>query len=464
MCAVEGVSSDSTTQDEQIPDSELTITAGGKQAKLVSRLPRRSAHYPSVAELVRRYQDFLPPQGVEELTRTAFPPGVPVSESEAEGAVVSPTRPRFRHKQAHRFVTKKGSVSDFEQSYAANIAPRYLTHAKRPATQASGLSRIPGPAATAFDSRPSSRRSSPDKRPSFSRTHTDTTFRGSRSSPPPGSRVQNTGPFIPKNKGKATIRLPRDRVPSRPTSSSGPKSTMRRPTNPGTKVSNIAKHFERISKDNDKANRRYAVIRGRRARPVTTARAKVEILDSIKDAIKDESESSDSSEADDEGDDEDDAPDDLEKKSSPAPVTEESTDDAGAIRTEDTSPPAVDEQLPSSEQSADKVQDETLLMPPRETAPGSILSPSSSVPPSPSIQPMHITPLTSPPPELDIGTAGTERQSSILKALSGFWPQPQASRIVDNDDPMADPEHIFRDSSMVVRTDEPTSIIALALK
>ncbi|TCD70122.1 1-phosphatidylinositol-3-phosphate 5-kinase [Steccherinum ochraceum] len=450
------------SQDEQIPDSELTITADGKQAKPVSRLPRRSAHYPSVAELVRRYQDFLPPQGVEELTRTAFPPGVPVSESEAEGAVISPTRPRFRHKQSHRFVARKGSVSDFEQSYAANIAPRYLTHAKRPLTQASGLSRIPGPAVTAFDSRPSSRRSSPDKRPSFSRTHTETTFRTGRSSPPPGSKMQNTGPFIPKNKGKATIRLPRDRVPSRPTSSSGPKSTMRRPTNTGTKVSNIAKHFERISKDNDKANRRYAVIRGRRARPVTTARAKVEILDSIKDAIKDESESSDSSEADDEGDDEDDAPDELEKKSSPAPGTEESTD-ASAVRIEETPSPAMDEQRPSSEQSANKIQDDTLLKPPGEAALGSIFSPSSSVPPSPSIQPMHITPLTSPPPELDIGTAGTERQSSILKALSGFWPQPQASRIVDNDDPMADPEHIFRDSSMVVRTDEPTSIIALAL-
>ena len=32
------------------------------------------------------------------------------------------------------------------------------------------------------------------------------------------------------------------------------------------------------------------------------------------------------------------------------------------------------------------------------------------------------------------------------------------------DDFMADPEHIFRESSMVVRTDEPTSIIALTLK
>lgn len=452
--------------DDQVPESELTITSAERQGKLVSRLPRRSVHYPSVAELVKRYQDFLPPQGVEDLTKTAFPPGVPISESDAEGGISSPNRPRFRHKQS-RFLAKKGSTSDFEQSYAANIAPRYLTHSKRPLGQAPALSRIPGPSSTVLDSHPSSRRSSPDKRPSLLRAQTDTTFRGGRSSPPlGGSRVQPTGPFNPRNKGKATLRPPKDKAPSRPTSSSGPKSTLRRPTGPGSKVSNIAKHFERISRDNDKANRRYAVIRGRRARPVATAKAKVEILDSIKDAIKDDSESSDSSEADDEGGDEDEASEEPEKESLSisAEVPEHEGGDAASAAAVKKPTTAVVGESGTQEDSADVVHDtEEHLLKPAESAQPNIFSPTSSVPPSPAIQPVHLTPLTSPPPELDIA-AGTERQSSILKALSGFWPQAQTSRITDNDDPMADPEHIFRDSSMVVRTDEPTSIIALALK
>jgi 1-phosphatidylinositol-3-phosphate 5-kinase len=74
------------------------------------------------------------------------------------------------------------------------------------------------------------------------------------------------------------------------------------------------------------------------------------------------------------------------------------------------------------------------------------------------------------PSDLDIGSNVPEPERlSILKALSGFWlqPPPQSRRRgceLEGDDIMSDPEHIFRDSSMVVRTDEPTSIIALALK
>ena len=56
--------------------------------------------------------------------------------------------------------------------------------------------------------------------------------------------------------------------------------------------------------------------------------------------------------------------------------------------------------------------------------------------------------------------AGLKIQDPILKALSTLWPQ-QPHQF---DDPFGDPEHIFRDSDMVVRLDEPTSIIALALK
>jgi 1-phosphatidylinositol-3-phosphate 5-kinase len=75
-------------------------------------------------------------------------------------------------------------------------------------------------------------------------------------------------------------------------------------------------------------------------------------------------------------------------------------------------------------------------------------------------------PIPSPLYDLDLGTSGQER-NSLLKALSGFWPQNLPHRIRfddETDDPIRDPEHIFRDSAMVVRTDEPTSIIALALK
>lgn len=435
-----------------------------RPSQVASKLPRRTAKHPSVAELVKRYQEYLPPQGVEELARTALAPNVAISESEQEFPRGISARSRVRSK-SRQFLARKSSMSDFEHSYAANIAPKYLTHARKPHSQAQQTCRIPGPVASSFDSRAASRRSSPDKRPSFSRMHTDATIRIGRTSPPPGKQ-QSTGPFVPRNKGKSTLRAPpkEKASSSRPTSSSGPKNTVKRANPPGSKVSNIAKHFERMTRDNERANRRYAVIRGRRARPVATARAKVEILDSIKDVMKDDEEESDesnSSEADDEGGgDEDDVG-----------LDERSPKDSQVLP-----PAAADNHTPGKEllpasggSETDSIPDQPAIVldAPKEDKLAEPPTPQvhvlNSAPVSPAMPPIPSTPAIS-PPELDLAGPAGER-TSILKTLAGFWPQQtQVTRQNDMDDPMSDPEHIFRDSSMVVRTDEPTSIIALALK
>lgn len=224
----------------------------------------------------------------------------------------------------------------------------------------------------------------------------------------------------------------------------------------GGKVSNIAKHFERISRDNERATRRYAVIRGRRPRPVANARAKVEVLDSIKDAIRDEAESSDSSEADDEGEGEE----DVEQKPAESPTLATTAAEPSHLdlnSTESLNTPQddtkQDEHNPELVANSSDQTDQAL--------------PLTSTSPVLAAMTHEAAPPISPAPELEVGPGGTERHS-ILKALSGFWPQPvpQARQRAETDaeDLMSDPEHIFRNSSMVVRTDEPTSIIALALK
>ncbi|KAH9837295.1 uncharacterized protein C8Q71DRAFT_595324 [Rhodofomes roseus] len=436
------------------PDTMMSPPAPGqdkagadRSSSQLSKLPRRSFHYPNVAELIKKYQDFLPAQGVEELTKTAFPPTSVLSDSDQEGSSDIP--PRVRTKPRRQVLRSKPSISDFESGYAANVAPRYLTHAKRPHG-----SRIPGPLVSSCDSRAASRQTSPDKRTASSRH--DAASKTGKTSPP----LSRSGSVIVsgKKKGKATARgLGAEKSSSaRPTSSSGPKPTFRRQPGAGSKVSNIAKHFERISRDNERTTRRYAVIRGRRPRPVANARAKVEVLDSIKDAIRDEAESSDSSEADDEGEGEEEP---QQKKRTESPMADATTEESAKTGPDSTATPSTvpDEtkQVESEEQpSVPSVQV------PDQTAP--------SVSSSPVLTAMTHGPAppTSPAPELEVGPGGTERHS-ILKALSGFWPQPvpqpRQRTEADAEDPMSDPEHIFRHSSMVVRTDEPTSIIALAL-
>ncbi len=430
---------------------------------LPSRLPRRVSVYPSVADLVKKYQHYLPPQGVEELTRTALAPAVPVSESEQES---SPAVRRIRHKNRQPpFLSKRSSVSDFESSYAANIAPKYLT--KRAAGQANLGSRIP--VVNYPDSRSASRRTSPDKRPSFARTHTDTPLRPGRSSPPPpGRSITPAGASGSKTRSKPAMRFgPKDKAPQpRPASVANSKSTFRRPPTAGSKVSNIVKHFERINRENERASRRYAIIRGKRARPVASARAKVEVLESIKDAIKDESESSDSSEADDEGGgDDDDRPDQKSPRKSPQKYPE-LPGPAPELEVVFEPPPPPAEQPVAPRLDDNNVPEQT----PEDAQPSvshEIEAPPSAIG-SPVLSPVSaggMASVTPPPSDLDTYPHG---RSSLLKAISGLWQQPQSLHRnrsdTDVDDPMADPEHIFRDSSMVVRTDEPTSIVALALK
>lgn len=426
------------------PESE---TPADEAAPRLSRLPRRVSQNVSVAELVKKYQDFLPAQGIHDLAQTAFAPKALMSESEQEYPSSSQlaARPALRSKSRHRTPARKPSTSDFEQGYAANVAPKYLTRNRRPISTTNG-SRIPGPKGPVADSHESSRRASPEKR--YSNLQGKEELRPSRPSSPPNTNNRSTSTKYAKNR---VVSRPKDKVATRPTASTLNKSTIRRPpAGQGNKVSNIAKHFERLGRDAERSKgNRYAVIRGKRARPVAFTRAKVEVLDSVKDAIRDDSESSDSSEADDEdeGNDEDQAslpsakPDPSELTSSdPAPYT---------------APPAQTFPVISVDAPDNENGEATIRAPPGQI----------SLPSSPFLSSMKTksgAPLT--PPASDVELAGyPEERPSLLKTLSGFWPQPSRQSI-EGEDLMSDPEHIFRDSSMVVRLDEPTSIIALALK
>ena len=208
----------------------------------------------------------------------------------------------------------------------------------------------------------------------------------------------------------------------------------------------MTKHFERLGRDAERTKTRYSVIRGRRARPVASARATVEVLESVKDVIKDESEPSDSSS---EADDEDEGVEEERSRketlqSSPEPNSTSTEDSVVSL------PPAL------------ILPDETPLSNPPEEEPGPTVDQHVLMPPSPFLSSTKpAKDIVTPTSDAEIGT-GPE-PPSLLGTISGLW-RPSTSRIVLDDDPMNDPEHIFRDSSMVVRTDEPTSIIALALK
>ncbi|KAF8140661.1 hypothetical protein EV363DRAFT_1427042 [Boletus edulis] len=429
-------------RSKQAKQAEQSEPEVNKPPPRASRLPRRISQHPSVAELVARYQDFIPATGVEELARTALAPPPTVSESEQEDLTTTlsnvitskPSLPRNTIRGRHRHgLTKKPSTSDFESGYAANAAPRFR---RSLGGQGHYTARALGD--SSIDSLVPSRQTSPDKRGPRMVEPPSPPFGGKLLPPPPGRTAR--GKSSSRGLGRDQQRLP---------SSGASKPTFRRPPQgAGTKVSNIARHFERINRETERANRRYAVIRGRKVRPVASSRATVEVLESIKDAIKDESDISDSSsEADDEGGDEDEGRKSTDKttESSPEQSTTLPTVQKDAVTSTD--PPPVQK-----------------MAPPTSTPPLSPPVAERSFPPSPFLS--SPSPEAIPPPTPTLPLEELPGRNSIFRqALSGLWPPQLPSKRVeyDNEDPLNDPEHIFRDSSMVVRTDEPTSIIALAL-
>lgn len=278
---------------------------------------------------------------------------------------------------------------------------------------------------------------------------------GEPPSPPPNGKLLPPPPGRTVRGRSSSRGLGRDVSQQRPTPSGASKPTFRRPPQgAGTKVSNIARHFERIGRETEKANRRYAVIRGRKVRPVASSRATVAVLESIKDAIKDDSDISDSSsEADDEGGDEDEGRKSTDKATESSP--EQST----------TLPVIAVPKDPVTAADPHPVQEMGAPAPLTSTPPLSPPIAQRSFPPSPFLNSGPGTNLPPTPPTLSLEDL-TGRGSIFRQALSGLWPpQLPPKRVeLDNEDPLNNPEHIFRDSSMVVRTDEPTSIIALALK
>lgn len=447
----------------------------------LSRLPRRTRPHPSVADLVKQFQAVLPEGfatgavGYGPLARTSL-----LSDSEHEPES-QPRRVRGRQRgpvSRSKFQPKSQYMpgSDFERGYAVNVAPRQ----NRDTVGDSGPSRIPAPVQPLVSppaEAPYSGRSSPThsllhipKRPGISRTATGSTVKiiaaSALESPVPVVRKPSSQASR-SIKGKVPPRNPpRDRSSVRTASvTSTNRQGTRRVTAPGgntgSKVASQIRQFERMSKESEKANRRYAIIRGRRARPVAFAKPKVEIFNNLKDALRDdESESSDSSS---EADDEDEGEEDAGKLRADTldPILSVSDLTSHSMSLEVVAPNVVVQERQDPGTQTTEKRDEHVKA---GTLPPADYTPESSLPPSPFIRPVHEHQLG--PANYSENEMSTSDRRSLLYRVSSAALSRMQSREYPSMNlvyPVAPTDHVFAESYITVREDEPTSIIALTL-
>jgi 1-phosphatidylinositol-3-phosphate 5-kinase len=478
---------DSDSTISAVPGRSLTSNglSGMDSDNFVSRLPRRTRPAPSVADLMKRFQESVDGQKFDPIPDMPDMPG-PSERPRSAGARrrmdldvsdsdvgVLPHRPRFRRskeptvRESSRESSSRSSMfSDPDRSYAIG-ASRPTSHSRRSTTAGPPVSRTPH-----------SRAQSPA---------------------PQSSRLAAPTPRVPVAKSislEGKVRLPgRGKTPRKVSDASSTQASPglirglpRRVINAGSRVTSIARHFDKISREAERdRQKRISQARGKRAGRVGVTKAKVQVFNNVRDAFKDEFDS-DSSAADNEQDDASECSVDSTGRAKPrrkSPKADMTMTEAEAEAEPEPEPEASSSEPP---QTTDETPADQLLTPevptvqlsdasnsateaPRKDRLQIELAPFGTNAPLPPMTPHHLLtedegtrkPMSqlSQMSESEMSSGGGER-SSILKTLTGLWAF-RAGDLTPLEYPFSAAEHIFVDSRVIVRENEPTSIIAFTL-
>ncbi|KAF4549648.1 1-phosphatidylinositol 3-phosphate 5-kinase fab1-like protein [Elsinoe fawcettii] len=250
---------------------------------------------------------------------------------------------------------------------------------------------------------------------------------------------------------------------SRPPASMIPRSVPVKPNPDATRVSALAKHFEQLSREFEKERlrerrMRAARMRQSRASHLPSSQPVVEVFKDASEAVSsraDEAKAThpgvkrteSSRSARQRGHEHVNSTSDTsqgEPELTDAEHTDTMTDNerASTSFSHGASDTEVEGEGTDSEIPQDKKR-KRLLEPGTSTSSGTLMSPTSI-------------------PDLELPLPKHEK-SSLMKMLSSFWSERSASGWAPLDYPLNQTEHVFDDSDIVVREDEPSSVIALAL-
>ncbi|KAJ8294581.1 1-phosphatidylinositol 3-phosphate 5-kinase fab1 [Rhodotorula toruloides] len=441
--------------------------------------PRRRRQEPNIASLVNVFDG-----AAGSLSRN----------STFKAKQSSPARPGFRRIQTDKppssakIRPRPNKVpSDTDTSYARNVGVSHLMDRSLSAA-AARPSRIParkplkaetdhgasapGTASTSpISTRPSSRAASrtPASR-TASRPSSPVTARKPAGSPPAGdSRSgRRAAPLASESSvadHRTSSRSRNELGLDRPTASSTNKIATRRVVSTGTGrfVSSMRRRFEKAAEQSE----RSAVTR-KRARPIITSQPTVRIFDNIRDAIKEDSSDEEGAQSDARSAEESDGADDEFDDEHDAPEPEDMPGGAvdGPAAPEPEAVPRPQQPTLATSSMADALarsnsaaRSDVLLLQPSSSDHASGERSDSDYPSIPH-SPTGADSFTF--PRMSEGeSSGTERRS-LFNALSSLWNYRNGDF-----SPLAYPtlptEHVYADNPILVREDEPTSIIAHAL-
>ncbi|KAF2031276.1 hypothetical protein EK21DRAFT_111101 [Setomelanomma holmii] len=229
------------------------------------------------------------------------------------------------------------------------------------------------------------------------------------------------------------------------------------PFKQSTKVSRLAEHFEQLSREfqNQRMRERRADrSRQIRAYPLASSKPIVEVYRDVHEAVQEHNVSDE----------------DMQPGSPPRASFDNST--LGDSTLTETTGPTTQSQSPVEERHAHDPTCETGEAPTTPTHPPSVSDTDND------ISDTEITPEDIPLPDsiassqlMNLSDSQLEsslelpkhEKTTLLKMLTNFWSERSSSGWTPLDYPFTTMEHVWEDSDIIVREDEPSSIIALAL-
>ncbi|KAF3480644.1 1-phosphatidylinositol-3-phosphate 5-kinase FAB1 [Arthroderma uncinatum] len=266
----------------------------------------------------------------------------------------------------------------------------------------------------------------------------------------------NKGPFTSKRQRfSERLRLAGLKSPKLP---GGPSLIPRSVTKKSSHVSYLTRHFEELSREFQKErimqnHRRAAQGKQSRAYPMASSKPIVEVYKNVRDAVEER-----------EPGDEDFL------SNTPTAILPKEPAVLVVEATENVEPPVVRPETPVRGTQESRVSDESL----REG--DQILSGADGEDEHSDGEKSFLeddgqnveaneetVPLSPDEISLDLKELPKHEQTSLVKMLTNFWAERSASGWAPLDYPLSDSDHIFADCDIIVREDEPSSLIAFAL-
>lgn len=217
-----------------------------------------------------------------------------------------------------------------------------------------------------------------------------------------------------------------------------------------TSVSALAKHFEQMSREFEKERlkeRRQRAMRSRQARanPLASSRPVVEVYRNATEAVGERNA-------------EQAVRDQLEQGDPTVPLATSESAPAAPVDTSNESPELAQD-LESSHSTLARAEQE-LMMGQSDESLDETQARARDLSDPASAESTLLSPSTAPEMEL---TIPDHRKNVWFKYLADFWSKRSASGWTNLEYPLHPTEHVFEDSDIIVREDEPSSVIALSL-